>query len=75
LIILGHPFLATVNANINCRTGIMKIKFENLKVTLNIFHTFQQQLDKVEWLFLDSIEDLVAEPLLAFRLKIPLRPV
>jgi hypothetical protein len=37
---LDRPFLATANANINCRTGIMKIKFGNLKVKLNIFHTF-----------------------------------
>jgi len=40
LVILDHPFLATANANINCRTGIMKIRFGNLKVKLNIFHTF-----------------------------------
>jgi hypothetical protein len=40
LVILGRPFLATANANINCRTGIMKIRFGNLKVKLNIFHTF-----------------------------------
>jgi hypothetical protein len=53
------PFLSYNNANINCRTGIMKIRFENLKVKLNIFHTFQQPLDNAECLFLDSIEDLV----------------
>jgi len=61
-VILGCPFLATANENINCRTGIMKIRFENLKVNLNMFHTFQQPPDKVECFFLDSIENLVAEP-------------
>jgi hypothetical protein len=61
-VILGRPFLATANANINCRTGIMKISFGNLKVKLNIFHTFQQPPDKAECFFLDSIENLVAEP-------------
>jgi hypothetical protein len=40
LVILGRTFLATSNANINCRTGIMKIRFGNLKVKLNIFHAF-----------------------------------
>jgi hypothetical protein len=54
-VILGRPFLATANANINCRTGIMKIRFGNLKVKLNIFHTFQQPLDKAKCFFLDSI--------------------
>jgi hypothetical protein len=61
-VILGFPFLATANANINCRTGIMKIRFGNLKVKLNIFHTFQQPPDKAECFFLDSIKNLVAEP-------------
>jgi len=61
-VILGRPFLATANANINCRTGIMKIRFGNLKVKLNIFHTFQQPPDKADCFFLDSIENLVAEP-------------
>jgi hypothetical protein len=60
-VILGRPFLAIANANINCRIKIMKIKFGNLKVKLNIFHTFQQPLDKAEYFFLDSIEDLVVE--------------
>jgi hypothetical protein len=36
-IILGHPFLATANALINCRTGVMKLSFGNMTVELNIF--------------------------------------
>jgi hypothetical protein len=36
-VILGRPFLATANALINCRTGVMKISFGNMKVELNIF--------------------------------------
>jgi hypothetical protein len=67
-VILGLPFLTTANANINCRTGMMKIRFGNLKVKLSIFYTFQQPPDKVECFFLDSIENLVAEPPLAFLL-------
>jgi hypothetical protein len=40
-IILEHPFLATANACINCRTGVMEISFGNMKVRLNIFNAFQ----------------------------------
>jgi hypothetical protein len=36
-VILGRPFLATANALINCRTGVMKISFGNMIVELNIF--------------------------------------
>jgi hypothetical protein len=31
-VILGRPFLATANALINCRTGVMKISFGNMTV-------------------------------------------
>jgi hypothetical protein len=44
-IILGHPFLATANACINCQTGVMEISFENMKVRLNIFNAFQHAPD------------------------------
>ncbi|CAN6462808.1 unnamed protein product [Victoria cruziana] len=37
-IILGRPFLATVNACINCRTGVLEISFADQKLQLNIFH-------------------------------------
>ena len=40
-IILGRPFLATANACINCRTGIMDVFFGNKKMRLNIFNTSQ----------------------------------
>jgi len=40
-IILGHPFLATANACINYRSGVMDISFENKKVKLNIFNASQ----------------------------------
>ena len=38
LIILGRPFLATANAIINCRNGIMQLTFGNMTLELNIFH-------------------------------------
>jgi hypothetical protein len=39
-VILERPFLATANACINCRTGVMEISFGNMKVRLNIFTAF-----------------------------------
>ena len=37
-IILGSPFLATANAIINFRNGIMQLTFGNMTLELNIFH-------------------------------------
>ena len=37
-IILGRPFLATANAIINFRNGVMQLTFGNKKLELNIFH-------------------------------------
>ena len=37
-IILGRPFLATANAIINCRNGVMRLTFGNMTLELNIFH-------------------------------------
>ena len=37
-IILGRPVLATSNAIINCRNGIMQLTFGNMTLELNIFH-------------------------------------
>ena len=37
-IILGRPFLATTNAIINYRNGVMQLTFGNMTLELNIFH-------------------------------------
>ena len=37
-IVLGRPFLATANAIINCRNGVMQLTFGNMTLELNIFH-------------------------------------
>lgn len=37
-IILGRHFLATANANINCRNGLMNLTFGNMTLEINIFH-------------------------------------
>ena len=44
-VILGRPFLATLNALINCRTGQMKLSFGNMTVDLNIFNLGRQPSD------------------------------
>ena len=42
-IILGRPFLATANAIINCRNGVMQLTFGNMTLELNIFHFSHNQ--------------------------------
>ena len=37
-IILGRPFLATANAIINCRNGVMQLTFGKMTLELNIFY-------------------------------------
>ena len=37
-IIMGRPFLATANAIINCRNGVMQLTFGNMTLELHIFH-------------------------------------
>ena len=37
-IILGRPFLATSNAIINGRNGVMQLTFGNMTMELDIFH-------------------------------------
>ena len=37
-ITLGIPFLATANAIINFRNGVMQLTFGNMTLELNIFH-------------------------------------
>ena len=47
-IILGRPFLATSNAIINCRNGVMQLTFENITLELNIFHLSKKHMQSVE---------------------------
>ncbi|XP_073113079.1 uncharacterized protein [Elaeis guineensis] len=39
---LGRPFLATANAEINCRNGLMKLSFGNMTIELNVFNLEQE---------------------------------
>ena len=47
-IILGWPFLATSNAIINCRNGVMQLTFGNMTLELNIFHLSKRHMHLVE---------------------------
>ncbi|RVW91450.1 Retrovirus-related Pol polyprotein from transposon 17.6 [Vitis vinifera] len=44
-IILGRPFLATANALINCRNGLMQLSFGNMTVEMNVFNLCKQPMD------------------------------
>ena len=47
-IILGRLFLATSNAIINCRNGVMQLKFGNMTLELNIFHLSKRHMHSGE---------------------------
>ena len=49
-VISGHPFLATSNALINCKNGMMKLPFGNMTLDLNIFN-LQRQPDGFDNLY------------------------
>ena len=58
-VILGRPFLATANALINCRNGMMRLSFGNMTLELNIFNLQRQPsgFDDVETSTLNWVED------------------
>ena len=57
-VILGCPFLATSNALINCRSGVLKLSFGNMTLELNIFNTCKQPKDEEDVHEVDLIETL-----------------
>jgi len=63
LVILGRPFLATSNALINCRNGLMKLSFGNMTLEMNIFNICKQPGDDNDLQEVDSIEELVYDQL------------
>jgi hypothetical protein len=70
-VILGQPFLATANALINCRTGVMKMSFRNITVELNIFNFNNQPLDYDEVRPMFLIEEITDEIVSEFSLEDP----
>ncbi|XP_022886923.1 uncharacterized protein LOC111402855 [Olea europaea var. sylvestris] len=64
-VILGRPFLATSNALINCRNGILKLSFGNMTVEMNIFNICKQHGDEDDLHEVDLIEQLVDDQFIA----------
>ncbi|ERN04751.1 hypothetical protein AMTR_s03469p00001530 [Amborella trichopoda] len=60
-IILGRPFLATANALINCRNGLMKISFGNMTLEVNVFNIGKQPPDNDECFQSFLIDTLISE--------------
>jgi hypothetical protein len=61
-VILGRPFLATSNAIINCKNGLVKLTFGNMTLELNVFNLSKQHDDdEIENEHVNMIESLVQE--------------
>ena len=60
-VILGCPFLATFNALINCRSGVLKLYFGNITLELNIFNTCKQTTDEEDVHEVNLIETVVQD--------------
>jgi hypothetical protein len=58
-VILGRPFLATSNALINCRNGVIKLSFGNMTLEINIFNICKQPGDDNDLQEVDFIKTLV----------------
>ena len=59
LVILGRPFLATTNAIIHCRGGLMTLSFGNMTVNLNIFNVIKEIRDDEDVCEVNMIESIV----------------
>jgi len=66
-VILEHPFLATSNALINYRNGLMKLSFENMTLEMNVFNICKQddndlqEVDFIEKLVYDQFETTLSK--------------
>ena len=58
-VILGRPFLATANAIIHCRGGLMKLSFGNMTVNLNIFNVIKGIGDEDDVCEVNMVESMV----------------
>jgi hypothetical protein len=58
-VILGRPFLATSNALINCRKGVMKLSFGNMTLEINVFNICKQPGDDNDLQEVDFIEKII----------------
>jgi len=73
-LILGRLFLATANATINYRSGVMDVSVMNMRVRLNIFRACSQPVleDESKCFFIDEIDEIIEEALPAILCNDPL---
>jgi hypothetical protein len=71
-VILGRPFLATANALINCKTGVMKISFGNMTEDLNIFDISKKPRESNEVGSVCLIEEILEEVMEESSIRDPL---
>ena len=55
-VILGRPFLATSNALINYRNGLIKLSFGSMTLEMNVFNICKQPRDDNDLQEVDFIE-------------------
>ena len=61
-IILGHPFLATANAIINCRNRFVRLTFGDMTREVNVFNLEKQPRDVEDQTFeVNLIENMTSE--------------
>ena len=58
-VILGRPFLATANAIIHCRGGLMTLSFGNMTVNLNIFNVIKGMGDEEDVCKVNMVDSVV----------------
>ena len=58
-VILGRPFMATANAIIHCRGGLMTLSFGNMTVNLNIFNVIKEMEDEEDVCEVNMIDYVV----------------
>ena len=59
-IILGRPFLATIDARIHVRSGLMNLTFRNIFIEVNIYNLMAQpNLDEDDITDADLLDALV----------------
>ena len=62
-VILGRPFLATSNALINCKNGVLNLSFRNMTLELNVFNVCKQPAEDSDVHEVDFIGQLGHEQL------------
>ena len=58
-VILGRPFLATANAIIHCRGGLMTLSFGNMTINLNIFNVIKGMGDEEDVCEVNMVDSVV----------------